>query len=649
MKVKKCKGLTKIVAYLLVGAMVLGGCGAGTGRGDGQGDGQGSVAESSAEQGTNDSQGSTEGSKAESNSDQEGQLPEVTALNANLNAVLTDFAATNENFSGQVIEATNFGLRIGGLLPAIERVEGKQLSKEETAEMNRAMRAYTGSKYEDMIINDAIDYYLYDQLTPELQTFYDALYTLGLDPTTTENVVTFQTDKDPSQQPFWDDYMVALLALNYDHPEMWWMYLWNGSVESGAGWDNPVNGKYTIYLQFMKTYDAAKFEKDLKAFNDAVASFLSDIDQNASEEQQALQVHDKLYKMATYDMSILQENKNNFGHTAFGPFVSNTEGTPHYCVCDGYALAYTYALQQLGIMATVVTGMAGDAGADGGMGGHAWSIILLNDKWYEVDVCWDDSYDDFKETVEQSCTPGSLEYQVYMEMANDQVYMDKLAHFMYRLSTAQINNYKAPQDLVYTTKDGQYRIQMVGDSQRERFCDYKDTKDSGQGKLTALLPIADGKLYTGSSDGDNSGSSDGGSTGGGSSSGDTGNSGGGDTGNSDSSDEGDWGFDLSDLVNDSYAQIAGTYYVSAFNNYSEAVLKQYYGNDYYKQLSMFDLKADGTGTIYENGSSLNFTYYFDGYYLYMFASNGGSLCLGYNNGKFLMYDYYGNVYTFSKM
>lgn len=623
----KQKGIVKALAYLLVGAMALGGCGTGGGR-DGASSGESqSVAVSgsnASDSGVNDD-GANSGSNVE-----EGQLPDVASLAAGVNQLVTDFGATNDTFSGETLKATNFTPRIGGLLPAIEKVEAEELSSDEVAAMDRAMRAYTKSMSEDLIINDAIEYYFYDQLTPQQQDFYDAFYMLGLDPTTTDNVVTLQTSQDPNKEEFWlDNYYVALLALNYDHPEMWWMHYSNGSITHDAGWNKTANGKYTLYLFFTKTYDADQLEKDLKAFNASVEAFLDDIDLDASEEEQALQVHDKLLKMATYDYDVMYKEGGDFAHTAFGPLVSNTAGTPHYCVCDGYAEAYCYILQQLGITATVASGMAGGEGADGGMGGHAWSLVLLNDKWYEVDACWDDSYADLEEMVEQNLSPDTFDYKYYMEMAKDQVYMNKLTHYMYRLTSAQIENYKAPNSLIYTTKDGKYRLQMIGDSKRQRYCDYEEMKDSAQGKLTALLPVADGKLYTGGKGND-------------------GSTGGGNGGSSDGKDD-EGGFDVFDYAKSGYAKIAGTYYISQFNNYPEAVLKKYYGDDYYKQLCTFELKADGTGTIYEDGSSLDFTFYFDGETLYLFAANGGSLSLDYKDGKFVLNDGYGNTYTFSKM
>lgn len=584
------------------------------------------------------SQTETESSSADLSAVAKEQLPAVTELNANLNAVIMDFAATNEQFGGDTLQMS-LSYRTGDL-PDLEVAQPEQIEEEKAAELNRAMRAYKNGVDDDLIINDAPAYYFYDQLSNDRKVIYDAFYLLGQDPTTTDNVVTFQTTKDPASEEFTNDLFITLFGFGYDHPEMWWLYFWNGMVEFNIGYDEPVNGKTTVYLYYTKAYE--NFEQDVRAFNAAVESFLSGIDQFASDEEKALQVHDKLLRMCTYDQAILQEGKNDFGHTAFGPFVSNTEGTPHYCVCDGYALAYMYALQQLGIEATVVTGMAGNAGADGGMGGHAWSIVLLDGKWTEIDVCWDDSFDTYKEQVEAAYAPTSQEYKYYMECLENDVYMYKLEHHMYRLTTQAIQNYKAPSSLTYTTKDGKVRIGFVGDSQRQRFCDYADTAKTPQGLMTKLLPIADGKTYADGKTEENDRSKEKGETGKKEDSGNAGNS-----GQEESGEE--FGNDITDLIKGNYQQLAGTYYVSQFNNYTEATLKKYYGDEYYKQLSMFELRADGSGTIFENGSSLDFTFYFDGYCIYMFTTNGGSLWLAHQNGKFMLYDYFGNVYTFSKM
>jgi hypothetical protein len=52
-------------------------------------------------------------------------------------------------------------------------------------------------------------------------------------------------------------------------------------------------------------------------------------------------------------------------------------------VCAGYARAFQYCMQQLGIPTYYCTGYSG--------GDHAWNIVKLADGYYNVDVTWDDT------------------------------------------------------------------------------------------------------------------------------------------------------------------------------------------------------------------------------------------------------------------
>lgn len=53
-------------------------------------------------------------------------------------------------------------------------------------------------------------------------------------------------------------------------------------------------------------------------------------------------------------------------------------------VCHGYALAYLYLLQKVGIQATVVTGDCHSGEP------HAWNIVKMEGNYYHVDVTWGD-------------------------------------------------------------------------------------------------------------------------------------------------------------------------------------------------------------------------------------------------------------------
>jgi hypothetical protein len=53
-------------------------------------------------------------------------------------------------------------------------------------------------------------------------------------------------------------------------------------------------------------------------------------------------------------------------------------------VCRGYAAAYQYLLQQVGIQSVVVSGDCK------GEGRHAWNIVKLEGDYYHIDVTWGD-------------------------------------------------------------------------------------------------------------------------------------------------------------------------------------------------------------------------------------------------------------------
>lgn len=51
-------------------------------------------------------------------------------------------------------------------------------------------------------------------------------------------------------------------------------------------------------------------------------------------------------------------------------------------ICSGYAFAYEYILQDLNVPVKTMTYNGGD---------HAWNIVKIDGKWYNVDTCWMDA------------------------------------------------------------------------------------------------------------------------------------------------------------------------------------------------------------------------------------------------------------------
>ena len=57
-------------------------------------------------------------------------------------------------------------------------------------------------------------------------------------------------------------------------------------------------------------------------------------------------------------------------------------------VCEGYAKAFKYLMDQIGVESIVVIGVAQDSNGD--TQNHAWNYINFNNVWYAIDVTWDD-------------------------------------------------------------------------------------------------------------------------------------------------------------------------------------------------------------------------------------------------------------------
>ena len=100
-------------------------------------------------------------------------------------------------------------------------------------------------------------------------------------------------------------------------------------------------------------------------------------------------VHDYICRKATYDyneyngmMKDDYDYKYADAHEVVGFLLDGK------IVCDGYAYTYQWLLDYLGIESIVVYGTST---INGSKEGHAWNKVRLDNKWYNIDVCWADT------------------------------------------------------------------------------------------------------------------------------------------------------------------------------------------------------------------------------------------------------------------
>ena len=365
-----------------------------------------------------------------------------------------------------------------------------QVSTEEMQQIDRSMRAFVPAA-DSLIKNKAKDFYYYSQLNTFQQDMYDAIMMITEYPDQEDNYSILFTDVNPESDAFYKDMGTVYTALTLDHPELFWMRNFSEAEICAVSDEVEEDSIYAVYFFFAEPYK--NYKTEMTAFNSAAEGFLSDIDTGGSEMDTAIQIHDKLIEMVTYDEDTAEEDVARGGdlaHSAYGALVKNSVGLEHTAVCDGYSLAFLYLLQQVGIEAAVVPGVAGSEDA---FGGHAWNIVNLDGTWYEVDATWDDSLESLEAEINDPANKSIDGYAYFKEAIEDADYRNVLTHYLYGVSTPSIRHYTPSDDEVYITNDQLYVIDLLGESEHIR--DDEADPDSFYGGLVASLPNAAGSLH----------------------------------------------------------------------------------------------------------------------------------------------------------
>lgn len=163
-------------------------------------------------------------------------------------------------------------------------------------------------------------------------------------------------------------------AVYNDHPELFWMDTAYGCKYTGTG------TCVEIELQFNRTM--VDLDRAKAAFDENAGYILAEAQKLSTDYEKEKYVHDALVDKISYNVSA------EMNQSAYSALVNGET------VCAGYARAFQYLLQKLGIPCYYCTGYAEER--------HAWNIVALDDGYYHVDVTWDDaangSYDFFNKT-----------------------------------------------------------------------------------------------------------------------------------------------------------------------------------------------------------------------------------------------------------
>ena len=174
----------------------------------------------------------------------------------------------------------------------------------------------------------------------------------------------------------------------FEHPEIFW-------TSTAESWSFSYSGRSSVTkLKFPGCSLTASQVSDMQSkCNKAISQIKSWVSKSGatSDDEKCKVVHDWLVRKCLYNKTALVKggpmSYGNFNPwTSYGALAYANDADKSYTgpVCQGYTLAFNWALDELGISSDCVLETASN-----GMQ-HMWSRVKIDDNWYNVDATHDD-------------------------------------------------------------------------------------------------------------------------------------------------------------------------------------------------------------------------------------------------------------------
>lgn len=152
-----------------------------------------------------------------------------------------------------------------------------------------------------------------------------------------------------------------------DHPEIFYVYGYTCTKEFLG------DKLQQVYLEGTKNVEKDEIAKRKSTLEQKTNSILADLAGVTDPYEITKYIYKFIIDNTEYDLHAV-DNQN-----ICSVFLNGKS------VCQGYAKAFQYLLQKMGIQAALVQGTVQDGGS------HAWNIVQLDGEYYYVDVTWGDA------------------------------------------------------------------------------------------------------------------------------------------------------------------------------------------------------------------------------------------------------------------
>jgi hypothetical protein len=293
--------------------------------------------------------------------------------------------------------------------------------------------------------------YAYHTLTEDQQTLYMEICNA---------LVAFQTDVTLSSCDK-EEISHVFQCVLIDHPEIFYV--------EGYRYTEYTLGSVLRKITFTGNYQYTKeeVEEKQKLIDNYVNQCLSEMPENADEYTKVKYIYEYIIRHTEYDES------SPDGQNICSVFIDGRS------VCNGYAKATQYLLDQAGVFATLVLGRV-----TGGEG-HAWNLVGIDGQYYYVDTTWGDaSYQVVGESSDWSDeTIPTINYD-YLCVTTKQLEVTHTIDHIVELPecTAMENNYYVREGVYFTQVDEEQLAQIF-------------EKGYQNGSAYVTLKCADSEVY----------------------------------------------------------------------------------------------------------------------------------------------------------
>jgi len=127
---------------------------------------------------------------------------------------------------------------------------------------------------------------------------------------------------------------------------------------------------FTITINWRENYEQLQYVN--ARINQILTSL--NITDNTANYEKTKKIHDYIVENVEYDSNLKKDNA----------YYALKEGS---ATCQGYSLLYYKMLTEAKVKCRYVTGIGTN---ESDSGPHAWNIVKLGKKWYNIDITWDD-------------------------------------------------------------------------------------------------------------------------------------------------------------------------------------------------------------------------------------------------------------------